>query len=176
MKLQAHRQPGFAGDQSGYPAGYPPQQGYGGGYAPQPGYAPQQGYVAQPGYAAPPGYAAQPGYGYQTPQSYTSNQSTVVVTQPVAAVPVVHSVQDNMGLAIFTTICCCWPIGLFAIMRASESRTALASGDFQRAQTLSQESRRFSLFAIAGGCVSIVIVIVAVVVTITNRSNYYYGY
>lgn len=75
--------PGFAGDQSGYPAGYPPQQGYGGGYAPQPGYPPQPGYAPQQGYVAPPGYAAQPGYGYQTPQSYTSNQSTVVVSRPL---------------------------------------------------------------------------------------------
>ncbi|XP_025084743.1 proline-rich transmembrane protein 1-like isoform X1 [Pomacea canaliculata] len=152
--------PKQAGNQPEYP-----QQGYDGGYASLPGY------VAQPGYAAQPGYTVQP------QQGHSYNHSAVVVTQPVAAIPVVNSVTDNMGLAIFTTICCCWPIGLFAIMKASESRTALASGDFQRAQTLSQESRRLSLFSIAGGCVSIVIVIIAVVVSITNRSSdYYYSY
>ncbi|PVD33584.1 hypothetical protein C0Q70_04841 [Pomacea canaliculata] len=108
------------------------------------------------------GNAAQPQQGY----SYNHN-SAVVVTQPVTAVPVVNSVPDNMGLAIFTTICCCWPIGLFAIMKASQSRTALASGDTQRAQNLSQESRRLSLVAIAFGCVAIVIVIIAAVVSAT---------
>ncbi|XP_025084748.1 proline-rich transmembrane protein 1-like isoform X1 [Pomacea canaliculata] len=120
-----------------------------------------------------PGYPQQR-YAVQPQQGYSYNHSTVIVTQPVAAVPVVHSVPDNMGLAIFTTLCCCWPIGLFAIMKASESRTALESGDIQRAQTLSQESRRLSLFSIIGGIVSIVIFIIAAVFSITNRSSYYY--
>ncbi|XP_025084750.1 proline-rich transmembrane protein 1-like [Pomacea canaliculata] len=115
-----------------------------------------------------PGYPQQR-YAVQPQQGYSYNHSTVIVTQPVAAVPVVHSVPDHMGLAIFTTLCCCWPIGLFAIMKASESRTALASGDFQRAQTLSQDSRRLSLFSIAGGCVSIVIVIIVVVTMVTSN-------
>ncbi|PVD33586.1 hypothetical protein C0Q70_04843 [Pomacea canaliculata] len=87
----------------------------------------------------------------------------------VAAVPVCSQCARQHGLAIFTTLCCCWPIGLFAIMKASESRTALASGDFQRAQTLSQDSRRLSCFSIAGGCVSIVIVIIVVVTMVTSN-------
>ncbi|XP_025084746.1 proline-rich transmembrane protein 1-like isoform X1 [Pomacea canaliculata] len=138
----------------------------------QPEY-PQQG--CDGGHASLPGYVAQPGYAVQPQQGHSYNHSAVIVTQPVAAIPVVHSVPDNMGLAVFATICCCWPIGIFAIMKASESRTALASGDFQRAQTLSQQSRRFALFSILGGIGSVIIVIISVVVRINNRSSYYYN-
>jgi hypothetical protein len=43
------------------------------------------------------------------------------MTQPVNSQGVIiNNVPDNMGLAIFVTICCCWPLGLVAIMRASE--------------------------------------------------------
>ena len=42
------------------------------------------------------------------------------VTQPTAQGMAVNVVPDNMGMAIFTTILCCWPLGLVAIMRAQE--------------------------------------------------------
>lgn len=148
------------GDQGG--AGHPPQGGYGMGYPPQQQYG-------MAGYGQQPAYNQQP-YGFQSQQ-----QQTVVVSQPTAGGMVVNSVQDNMGLAIFTTICCCWPLGLIAIMRAQESRRALERGDFPAASTFSQESRRYSLFAIAGGCISIVIAIIIIVVVVTQNSYYYYN-
>nr|KAG5687442.1 hypothetical protein BaRGS_030344 [Batillaria attramentaria] len=97
------------------------------------------------------------------------------MNQPTAGGVMVNTVPDNMGLAIFTTICCCWPLGLIAIMRAQEARRAVDRGDLGAASTYSQESRRYSLFAIAGGCVSIVIAIIIIVVVVT-QNNTYYGY
>ncbi|XP_025084739.1 proline-rich transmembrane protein 1-like isoform X2 [Pomacea canaliculata] len=103
----------------GYPAtGNPGFAGNSFGYPSS--YPPQQGYGE--------GYAAQPGY-QPTQQDYKSNQPTVVVT-----------FQDHMCLAIFTTLCCFWPIGIFAIFRACEARKARATGYFELAQTLSRVS------------------------------------
>ncbi|XP_076472208.1 uncharacterized protein LOC143301658 [Babylonia areolata] len=150
-----------AGEQ-GY--GYPPQAGYPAGYS-QPS-APGQQQQQQP---PPPAgyYNPQPG-GY-------AFQQTVVTNQPVRAMAVT-TVPDHMGLAIFTTLCCCWPLGLVAIMRAQESRRAVERGDITAATTYSTEARRYSMWAIAGGCVSIVLIIVIVVVYVTTAASttYYY--
>jgi hypothetical protein len=35
---------------------------------------------------------------------------------------VIPIVNDQMGLSIFACLCCCWPIGIFAIMKSSEVR------------------------------------------------------
>ncbi|PVD33591.1 hypothetical protein C0Q70_04848 [Pomacea canaliculata] len=127
--------PGFAGNSFGYPSSYPPQQGYGEGYAAQPGYQPTQ-------------------------QDYKSNQPTVVeMTSDRRSRR--KQFQDPLCLAIFTTICCFWPIGIFAIFRASEARTAQATGYFEPAQTLSRESRRLSLIGIGIGCIGIIITIIS---------------
>ncbi|KAK7099372.1 proline-rich transmembrane protein 1-like isoform X2 [Littorina saxatilis] len=174
-----------------YNAGYAPPQGDQGGYPPA--QNPQGGqpgnYPAQPGY--PPGYGA--GYGQYPPQQqggfnpgqhqpgqhqqYQYQQNTVVMTQPTQQGMIINNVPDNMGLAIFTTICCCWPLGIVAIMRAQESRRALDRGDMLSAGTLSAESRRYSMWAIAGGCVSIVIAVIIIVVVVINmQNNTYYDY
>ncbi|XP_025084740.1 proline-rich transmembrane protein 1-like isoform X3 [Pomacea canaliculata] len=143
--------PGFAGNSFGYPSSYPPQQGYGEGYAAQPGYQPTQ-------------------------QDYKSNQPTVVeMTSDRRSRR--KQFQDPLCLAIFTTICCFWPIGIFAIFRASEARTAQATGYFEPAQTLSRESRRLSLIGIGIGCIGIIITIIVTVLVVNkiavNTANYY---
>lgn len=148
--------------QAGYPAGYsnPTGAGYG---QPAPGGYGQQAPPAQGYYPPSQGYA---GYGF-------NQQTAVVVNQPVSGTGMVtQAVPDHMGLAIFTTLCCCWPLGLVAIMRASESRRALERGDLRAASTYSMEARRYSMWAIAGGCISIVLTIVIIVVYV-NSSVYY---
>jgi hypothetical protein len=39
---------------------------------------------------------------------------------------------------------------------------------------MSAESRRYSMWAIAGGCISIVIAIIVIVVVVTQNARYYY--
>lgn len=142
-----------AGDQ-----GYPPQAGYGGYSQPGSYSQPGGGFQQQPGYAAS-------GYNYQ---------QTVVLNQPVSQGMAVGTVPDHMGLAIFTTICCCWPLGLVAIMRAQESRRALERGDVSSASTYSAEARRYSMWAIAGGLLSLVVAAVIIAVIVTSNSYTYY--
>ncbi|KAL8618951.1 hypothetical protein ACOMHN_018334 [Nucella lapillus] len=158
------------GDQGapGYPpqaVGYPPPAG---GYAPPPGPG---GYAAQP---SAPGYYGQQPQGYSGGGGY-AYQQTVVMSQPVSRGMAVGTVPDHMGLAIFTTICCCWPLGLVAIMRAHESRRAVERGDVSAANTYSMEARRYSMWAIGGGIVSIVLAVVIIVV-IVSSNTYAYSY
>ncbi|XP_071099322.1 proline-rich transmembrane protein 1-like [Haliotis cracherodii] len=149
--------------------------------APQYGEQPQQQQqygMPQQQYGMPPqqyGMPQQPQqYGMQQqPQQYGMQQQTnVVVNQPGVNYSAVHTnAPDNMGLAIFATICCFWPLGIVAIMRASEARNALTQGDMNGAVLLSAQSRRLSLWAVACGCISIVLIIVIVVAYVVTYNN-----
>jgi uncharacterized membrane protein YciS (DUF1049 family) len=160
-------------------AAYAGQSPYAGqpAYAGQPPYAGQQYYPGQPPYAGSAYPAAQ--YGQQSQQS-TSN---VVVTQPQYApgTVVATTIPDNMGLAVFACLCCFWPLGLFAICRASESQNAMARGDIQGAAKNARDARVFSLISIGIGiALIIVIIIIAVAVPIASYNSrvnsYDYGY
>ena len=72
----------------------------------------------------------QPVQSYQPgSQGYAAAQGTTVVFAPAA--PLANPPADYFGYSIFVTICCCWPIGIFAIMKASATREAIARGDMQ---------------------------------------------
>ncbi|XP_041366661.1 proline-rich transmembrane protein 1-like isoform X2 [Gigantopelta aegis] len=103
---------------------------------------PAQGYPAQ-------GYAAQ---SYPAQNQYGMQQQNVVVTQPYPNTMMVNGpVPDYMGLALFATICCCWPLGIVAILRAQEARRAAERGDPMNGHQLAGSSKRLSIIAIACG-------------------------
>ncbi|XP_046562248.1 proline-rich transmembrane protein 1-like [Haliotis rubra] len=140
------------------PQGAPPSYQQSQGYGPTPGGTP-----------GVPSYAAVGQQGYSTPYG----QQQVIVHQPGVYRGHVTEVPDNMGLAILATVLCCWPLGIVAIFRAQEARRALDRGDVPSALMLSAQAKRYSLWAVACGCVLVVVVIVIVVVVVT--SNSYYG-
>ncbi|XP_005112919.1 proline-rich transmembrane protein 1 isoform X3 [Aplysia californica] len=116
---------------------------------------------------------------YPPPQAMQSTNNTAVVTHQPAVVtqPVIQQVPDRMGLAIFVTLCCFWPLGIVAIMKASESRSALNHNDFVAANKHAESSKRLSLISIGCGVVSLIIVIVCVAVFFSNRKTLrYYTY
>ncbi|XP_069132129.1 proline-rich transmembrane protein 1-like [Argopecten irradians] len=151
-----------------------------------PGYA----YPPQYGQPTPPGYNAVPqqqSYGppsgapmYQGDHPHFQPQMAAGQTQ-IHVVPPPQTFSeppppDYMTRAIFTTVCCFWPVGIFAIMKASEAKNAYARGDFQRARELSDSARRFSNIAIFAGVASIIVsmIIVGVYVGLimTNMRSY----
>ncbi|CAB4010159.1 proline-rich transmembrane 1-like [Paramuricea clavata] len=154
---------------AGYPpqptAGYPPQSAT--GYSIQqghPGY-PQQGY--NQGYApAATGYHP-PGQGHiQQPTGHTSTNTntTVVVTQQptIATAVVIPYVNDYMGLSIFSCLCCCWCIGLFAIIKSSEARSNYERGNYTQALASATSARNLSYISIFCGIgIFILIIIIA---------------
>ncbi|WAQ94512.1 PRRT1-like protein [Mya arenaria] len=129
------------------PPGYtqgPPAPGYG---PPPPGY-PQPGGYGYPA-APPPGY----GYGAAPPIQVVSRDAAahVLVPQTTGPPPTDYSTQ-----AWIACLCCFWPTGLLAIMKANESRNARARGDMVGAQMASDSARTFVRISWAAGILSII--------------------
>ncbi|OWF36529.1 proline-rich transmembrane protein 1-like [Mizuhopecten yessoensis] len=162
----------MSSEKGGPPPSYPPQ----GQYQPPPSYPPQGQY--QP---PPPGYNSVPTAPmYQTEHPHFQPQMAPGQTQ-IHVVPPPQTFSeppppDFMNRAIFTTICCFWPVGIFAIMKASEAKNAYARGDFQGARSSSNSARQLSNIAIFAGVASIVVsmIIVGVYVglVMTNMRSY----
>ena len=150
--FQANNQQGYqANNQQGYQAnnqqGYQPnnQQGFQPnnqpGYQPgnQPGYQPnnQQGYQQgyQPGYQQGYQPAFQPGYqqGYQP--------------KP----------DSNMVWAILSTLFCCLPLGIVAIVNASKVDSLYAMGDYAGAEAASNSAKKFAIYSAIGSLVFVVL-------------------
>ncbi|XP_076450358.1 uncharacterized protein LOC143286607 [Babylonia areolata] len=151
------------GDQEGPPGTHPPSEG--------PATYPPASYGTtdyQPVTLAPQS-SDQLGYASQA----CDFQKSVMMAQPKIHTVMISSVPDHMNLAVFTTVCCCWPLGLVAILRAQESRRALQQGDMISASVFASESRRFSLWAIAGGVLCLVISVVIIIVIVRLNYNVY---
>jgi hypothetical protein len=127
--------------------GYPTQQPYG----PAAGQPYKQVYQPAPGYASG---ALQPGMAYQQPMT------TVVVTPAVPNPP-----PDHLIFNIIMTIFCCWPIGIFAIMKSMACRDAAYRGDGQRAEQLSKDAKRLGYWTMGVG-IGFIVVTVAITIVI----------
>jgi len=141
--------PAYAEKEPGDPS-FPVLPPYTGTENPPPG-----SYPIQP--PPPTGYyqiaGQQPiGYGMSTgnPQAYIYVQPTPLADPP----------NDYMGYSLFVTICCCWIVGLFAVARSSECRTAIRMGNRQEAVMRSQQARKYAHIALGLGIVSIAVAIV----------------
>ena len=102
------------------------------GYAPQP----QDGYAPQPqnGYAPQPqnGYAPQPQNGYA----------------PQPQEPFVPQPSSNIGLAVFTTLCCCLPFGIIALIKGSEVNKLYAAKQYSAAIAASNAAKNWCIYGI----------------------------
>ncbi|XP_069124147.1 proline-rich transmembrane protein 1-like [Argopecten irradians] len=139
------------------------------GYTPGPPSG-NTGYPQSPGYAPPQGYG-QPPVGnqtwgqpqYQQQQMVTNN---VIVTQAGGMQPVIMAPppEDNMVRAIIATFFCFWPIGMFAIWKAMESKSAYNRGDMAMAHANANSARQLANVAIGFGTGVIIAVIIYIVV------------
>ncbi len=149
--------------QGGYPAQGQvvyPVQGQGQGQLhtyPQQGYPQQQGYVAYPQGYPPQGYVA------TSPQAtstvYPQQGVTVVVNPSLQNAP-----PDHMIFNVIMTIFCCWPIGIFAILKSIECRDAINRGDPARSASLSRDAKRLGMWTLGVGIGMIVISVIVIVV------------
>ncbi|XP_070574439.1 proline-rich transmembrane protein 1-like [Ptychodera flava] len=94
----------------------------------------------------------------------------LTVQQPVVGVAVQQprAPDDYMGLAIFTTLCCFWPVGIFAILKARDVHKRTWQGDTSGASEASRAARRLSFIALAIGIVGLVISVIFTVVSIAT--------
>lgn len=61
--------------------------------------------------------------------------------------------DTNLALAIFTTVCCCLPFGIYAIVKASSVNTLYLSGNHEAACLASAEAKKWSIYGIIAGVV-----------------------
>lgn len=72
--------------------------------------------------------------------------------------------DNNLVWAILSTLFCCLPLGIVAIVKASQVNGLWAQGQFDAAHKSSQDAKKFSIWAAAVGGVLIVLYIVFMVV------------
>ena len=65
--------------------------------------------------------------------------------------------NNNLILAIFTTLCCCLPFGIVAIVKASKVDSLFNTGQYLAAQNAADEAKKWSLIGIGVGVVVSVI-------------------
>ncbi len=73
-------------------------------------------------------------------------------------------VNNNMVKAILVTICCCFPFGIVAIIKASEVNGKLAAGDVQGAQLSAAEADKWGNYGLICGIIGIVLYFILVFV------------
>lgn len=68
------------------------------------------------------------------------------------------TIPNNMVLAILSTVCCCLPLGIVAIIQASKVNGFVAQGNFAEAQAASDKAKKFAIIAIVIGIIVNIIV------------------
>ncbi len=72
--------------------------------------------------------------------------------------------NDHFGLALFVCLCCFWPLGIVAVIKANEVRSRFNTGDMLGANQSSEDARRYSMIGLGIGIASVVISIIMVIV------------
>ncbi len=73
--------------------------------------------------------------------------------QPQGAPQFQFRPESNLILAILSTLLCCLPLGLVAIIQASKVNTLFDSGQVDAAFKASKEARKWSIYACVAGIV-----------------------
>lgn len=75
--------------------------------------------------------------------------------QPQGAPP-----ENYLIFAILMTIFCCWPVGIFAIIKATKVKELWALGDYAGAQKASDDAKKLTIWGAVGALVLIVVPII----------------
>lgn len=92
----------------------------------------------------PPSSRAPPAAGYP---AYSAHTTTVLI---VNAAPISNPPNDYLPLSVFTTLCCCFWIGVFAIVKSLAVRTAVANSKLDECSALTMQ-----LVLLQSQCVSL---------------------
>jgi hypothetical protein len=71
--------------------------------------------------------------------------------------------DNNLVWAILSTIFCCLPLGIVAIVKSTQVSTLWAQGQYDAARKASEDARKFSIWAAIAGIVVIVLYVIFVV-------------
>lgn len=68
--------------------------------------------------------------------------------------------NNYLAFAIFTTICCCLPTGIYAIIRSTKVNTYFHMGQYDLAYEASQDAKKWSTIGLIAGLVINVLYII----------------
>ena len=71
---------------------------------------------------------------------------------------------NHLVMAILTTIFCCWPLGIPAIIFATQVNSKYIAGDYAGAAAASGNAKMWSLFALGAGALIALLYVAYVVV------------
>jgi len=71
--------------------------------------------------------------------------------------------NNNLVWAILSTVLCCLPLGIVAIIKSVDVNTKWAQGDYEGAQNSAKMAKNFALWGAIGGFVAIAAYLVFVV-------------
>jgi hypothetical protein len=67
--------------------------------------------------------------------------------------PMMPKPDNNMVLAIFTTVCCCLPLGIVGIIKASKVNDYYYMKQYEMAQQAADDAKKWSLIGLGIGIV-----------------------
>ncbi len=67
--------------------------------------------------------------------------------------PMPPAPNNHLVMAILTTLFCCLPLGIVAIIKANKVNSLYMSGQYEAAVVASNEAKKWSLIAVASGIV-----------------------
>lgn len=71
--------------------------------------------------------------------------------QIIPVFPTPPAIPNNLPAAAITTLCCCFPFGIVALIFAAQVNSKLAVGDIAGAQLASNRARTWTIVAIIAG-------------------------
>jgi len=75
------------------------------------------------------------------------------ITGKVTQEPIMPKPDNNLILAIFTTLCCCLPFGIVAIIKAAKVDSLYIAKQYTAAQMAADEAKKWSFIGIVIGLV-----------------------
>ena len=68
--------------------------------------------------------------------------------------------NNNLALAIFTTVCCCLPAGIYAIIRAMKVNELYMMKQYDEAVLASNDAKKWSIIGIVAGAIGSILYLV----------------
>ncbi|XP_053545073.1 transmembrane protein 91 [Bombina bombina] len=78
--------------------------------------------------------------------------------------------QDYLGLAVFSMLCCFWPVGIAAFFLSQKTNKASAQGDYHGASVASRQTFLLAVLSIFLGICTYVGAVVALIAYLSNRA------
>ena len=75
------------------------------------------------------------------------------ITNQTSNIPLPPKPDNNLVLAIITTVCCCLPFGIYAIVKAAKVNGLYIAGQYEEAEANAKEAKKWSIIGIVIGVV-----------------------